>query len=213
MTTEYPRRTVLKASSALAAAAVLPAAVLAAPDAPDVLALLLAEYRDAIAADRAASDTYHEAEFAFTKALSQQKLWLPPQCAAGRGAPWLGHTYSGAVDPWTAADRLKTWRAEALANPDNNSERIHGSYRSVHRHLNRQLRKYREIRQAYGLPKLDDARTASLDRVLKAKSALEAYRPTTVAEIAEIVRAFRAGPSRHGSGLEWTLAKMLNIEV
>lgn len=206
------RRSMLKASSFFAAAALVPTVAGAADEVPEVLSVLLAEYVDAQLAEKAANEAYQEAKQRFERALNKNRLYLPDECGAGQCFPWLGHFYAGSVDPWTANHRLTNVKRAALLDASADElPTVRRLFRNKRRLLARQLKKYRAIELSHGLKPLDDGRTETYHRAHDVQMALQAYRPTTFEEVRAIAGILRNTPSYRGTGFEWILSTMLGV--
>jgi hypothetical protein len=207
------RRALLKASSFLAATVVaVPALATQGHSIPEVLTVLLTEYEAAARAAHSNQEALYEAKHAFDRALSKDRLYLPWECGTGQ-VSWLGHVYSGSVDPWTAGHRLTNARDAALAAcaPKQLAD-VRRRFRNKQRQLRRQLQKYASVKASFGIPALEEKNDELYFRFSDVQKALRAYRPSTIDEVREIARVLRHTPTSHGSGFEWMFAGMLEIE-
>lgn len=210
------RRSLLKASSFLvASAAVAPAAALAAPTVPEVLAVLLSEYRDAAADARQAHTRFNNAHREKGRALEAARIYVP--FVDGQ---WLRLGETGnANHPATVAILLEKARAKALslAGADKDaSSRIKSQFRALRRSLARKRNEYERIVVQSGFREACDNESAASRRFEDADKSLGAYQPVTVAEVASIVAVVgQVGPFvGHCHGLSMSdLSAMLNPEL
>ncbi|ODT80957.1 MAG: hypothetical protein ABS76_14310 [Pelagibacterium sp. SCN 64-44] len=199
------RRSLLKASSFLAAAIAVPAAAAEdTPEVPDVLAVLLAEYEASAMARRTIRDAMHDAEQRFDLDMSKAGPYVPIECGDNSGRmPKLDHMFVGAVDPWTAKHRLGNYAEaaiEAASLSGNDLSEVQRTFRNKRRQLARQIVKYDAMYRETAVPK--EAEERAYWRVSDARDALLLWSPATLFEAARIVCTVdRVNRSSQGASL------------
>jgi hypothetical protein len=182
------RRTVLKSSSVIAAAAVAgPATALDRPTVPDVLAMLLREYVDAGPSYCRAHEVWRAARQAKSKTLDQAALYFRfPDGTLGR----LGEQ-GNAYHPQYALVVLQKMRDRALSatTAPTDMATTRRDYVNAKRRIQALTRRYRAIEAASGYEAATQAEVDAYERFNKALSALKAYRPDSLLEVSAIVAA------------------------
>jgi hypothetical protein len=181
----------LKASGYLAAFAVAaPASTLAPaaaePEVPAVLHMLLAEYAAAAQASREAQERVSETRRAKSFALDKASLYF--MFLDGNVAR-LGD-YGSACDPKYALSWLDEERNMHVARARGDADAIstiRRRHKSAKRRLQRQAAKYYDIERQSGWIAACDVDSESYHRFTECRDALQAYRPTTLTEVAVLI--------------------------
>ena len=211
------RRALLRASSFLAATVMAaPAFALAAP-VPEVLTLLLTEYREAAAATRAAYDRHNDVRSEKDKALEQACLYVPLSDGSLIKLGELGRS----THPCVVANLLRSEQKKELAIAVAGADRVavasvQKKFALLRRTLARRTQQYRRIEDLSGYEEAVSADSDAYHRFTDAKKALMAYRPASLAEMASIVRVVGEVGSfvalAHGLSVR-DIAVMLNPEL
>ena len=212
------RRSLLRASSFLAATVVAaPAIALAAPTVPEVLTLLLTEYREAAAATRAAYDRHNDVRREKDQALERACLYVPFSDGSLIKLGEIGRS----THPCVVANLLRSEQKKELAIAVAGADRVavasvQKKFAVLRRTLARRTKQYRRIEALSGYEEAVSADSDAYQRFTDAEKALRAYRPASLAEMASIARVVgEVGPFvalAHGLSVR-DIAVMLNPEM
>lgn len=182
------RRSMLKASSVLiASAAVAPATAFAAAQIPETLSGLLSEYRASADASRAAKKQFEDVKAALVLALDRAQLYAP--FCDGRYLQLGMHMQASHPENVAYLLELEQKKALDLAGDDRNIRAAIGRrFASLRRKLARQKLRYEAVEAPFDFDAVCIADGEASTRFDHARQGLEAYRPSSLAEVGAIVR-------------------------
>ncbi|MCP8883037.1 hypothetical protein NIM87_05960 [Devosia sp. XJ19-1] len=206
------RRSLLKASSVLAASVMAaPAAAIAAPALPDTLKSLMAEYADAADGMRLTDAARIEARVRRDKMLADGNLVFVSMHGEATRLGERGAT----IRPDLAFEQLEDDLVVALteASNANDKRRARRNHADAKRLLTKQAERYYAIVGQSGWEQAIEAENEAYQRFKAARQSLRDYRPQTMPEVAALIRCFDAvglyPGSENGLGVR-DLANMLD---